>query len=250
MPVYYGRELAKHALREIGVLDPIEAGDNEVLTDACEVATRLIDRWRTQRLTIRAVTRNTYNLVALQQSYTIGLGGNFAQTYPESIAAWSVIADGAATEVNELPMGEPFTWEEWQRIRAKSQTGPYPIRMWFDKAWTAGLGKLWFHPIPLTSDPDIVLYERVPVLTSVAMATQYDLEPAFADALILNLALRLCPRHKVPMTDVQDVVRDAAHALGDLKRSHVQLLESPMRTEFAIGGGGGRRTFNIYTGGS
>lgn len=250
MPVYYGREIAKHALREIGVIDPIEAGTTEVLTDACEVATRLIDRWRTQRLTIRAVTRATYNLVAAQQSYTIGLGGNFNQDYPESIAAWSIIQDGAATDPNEIPMGEPFTWDEWQRIRTKSQTAPWPIRMWFDKAFTAHVGKLWFHPIPETSDPDVVLYQRVPVMTSLLPATQYDLEPAFADALILNLAVRLCPRHKVPLTEVGDVKRDADHALGDLKRSHVQLLESPMRSEFSIGNGGGRRTFNIYQGSS
>src|SRR3990167_7047001 len=158
MPSYTGTQIARSALREIGVLDPIEAGDAEQLTDALDVATDLIDTWRTMRLTVRGITRTVYSLAANTQTYTIGTGGAFAQDYPTKIVRWGVIPDDDAADPVEHPMGRPLNFEEWSRVRVKSTTGAYPTQMYDDLRWASGLGTLSFYPIPDNGDVDVALY--------------------------------------------------------------------------------------------
>jgi len=248
-----GRDIAKMALREIGVLDPIEAGSNELIADTLTLASLMLDRWRTKRLTIRGIVRSEYPLIIHTQTYELGEQGAFTQIEPESIVSWSVIPSLTAAEPQEIPMGAPLDWTGWQAIRVKSQTAPWPTRMWFENQWSnptqeASQVRVWFHPIPNRDNVGVVLYQRVPAIKELDANTTYQFEPAFADALILQLALRAAGRHKVPMSDIPDTAKHATEALADLKRAHSTLLESPMRPEFSIGGGG--RSFNIYTGSS
>jgi hypothetical protein len=250
-----GRDIAKMALREIGVLDPIEPGKNELIADTLTLASLMLDRWRVKRLTIRGIIRSEYPLLARTQTYQLGDQGAFAQIEPESIVAWSVIPDRTAAEPQEIPMGEPLNWAGWQAIRVKSQTAPWPRRMWFENQWgnpveEAPLVRVSFHPIPSRDNVGVVLYQRVPAVKELLADTKYQFEPAFADALILQLALRAAGRHKVPLSDIPDTAQHANEALADLMRAHSKLIESPMRPEFSIGGGSSRvGGFNVYTGG-
>jgi hypothetical protein len=207
----------------------------------------MLDSWRTERLTVPSVTRSVYNLTANTQTYTIGSGGTFNQDYPESIALWSVIPDDDATHPLELPMGEPYTYDQWQQLRIKSQTGPHPTRMYFDHAFAAGLGNLLFHPIPDNNDVDIVLYQRIPALTALVAGTQYNLRPGYALAIKLNLAIAIAERNSATVSDKLE--KRAATAYGSIKRANIRHLQTPIRAEFVIGSGRGRRTFNIRTGG-
>lgn len=250
MPTYTGTQIARAALREIGVLDPIEAGAAELLADARDVGTDLLDSWRTERLTISGVTRAVFSLVNAQQSYTIGSGGDFAQDYPAAILRWSVIPDDDAANPDEQPQGRPLTDDEWQGIRVKSLTATYPTRMWFDKRYVAGLARCLFWPVPDNGDVDIVLYQHVPAITSLVANTSYDLQPGFARALKLGLALELAEsgKYEVAQEIVARVARRAGRAIAALKRSNHQPRTTAMRPEFVIGAARGRRGgLNIYT---
>ena len=196
MPSYTGTEIARAALREIGVIDPIEAGDAELLADTLAVGTDMIDGWRIERLLIPAITRSVYSLATNTQSYSIGSGGTFNQDYPQAILSWSVIPDddAAATALRELPMGRPLTAGQWQGVRIKGQTGSYPRRLWFDRTFAAHLGACLFHPIPDNADVDVVLYSAIP-----------------------------------------DLVATAREAKAKLKRGNVRFTEAGIRGEFVIG---------------
>lgn len=245
---YTGTEIARAALREIGVLDPIEAGHAEQLDDARAVGADLLDTWRTEKLTISGVTRAVYSLTTDLQSHTIGSGGTFNQDYPTAILRWSVIPDDDAADPIEHPMGRPLTDDEWQAIRVKSTTGAYPTRMWYDKRYSAGLGRCLFYPIPDNADVDVVLYALVPAITALEANTSYDLQPGAARALKLNLAVELGLGRYAREGGLPDgLERRAAQAKGAWKRSNLVPRESGIRREFLIGTRG--RTHNIYTDG-
>ena len=236
MPAYTGRQICRSALREIGVIDPIEGGDAELFVDVLEAITDMLDSWRNDRLTIGGITRSVYSLTANQQSYTIGSGGNFNQDYPNDIPTWSVIPDDTATDPQEISKGRPYNYEQWQAVTIKSQTSSYPVRMYFDKSWTAGLGRCLFHPIQTGSNVDVVLYSAIPAITSIALNTSYDLRPGAARAIKLNGAIEIADRkgREVPTT----LIKRAADALASYKRTAMIFKESPMRAEFAIGQSG------------
>ena len=245
-----GADFVKGALRELGVLDPIENGHPEQIADGLIVGSDLLDAWRTDRLLIRGVTRAVYSLTSGFQSYTIGTGGGFDQNYPEAIEFWSVIPNGSATHPIERPRGRPLTYDQWQQIRIKSTTGPYPSSLYYDRSYAAGLGNILVHPIPNTSVADIVLYGRVPSITSLVAATAYDLAPGVTRMIKLNLAMELASRYTKGVTvDLGKLEKRAEDALLLVRRSNLIPKAAPMRGEFLIGSSALRRHFNVYTGG-
>ena len=244
---YTGAELARGALREIGVLDPTEAGSAELLDDAIAVGTDLIDEWRNNKLLISGVTRNVYGLTSGTQSYTIGSGGTFNQDWPQSIVYWSRIPDDDATDPVEQPMGRPLTYDQWQQVRVKTLDGKYPNKMYYDRRYSAGLGNCLFHPIPDNNDVDIVLYTYVPAITTLVSGTSYDLRPGMAMAIKTNLAVELLDgRFKRP-GDWSGLYRRATRSLASVKLNNHIPKEAKIHPNFAIGSRG--RSLNIYTGG-
>ena len=244
-----GTEIITQALREIGVLDPIEAASAEHLEDGRLAAGEMLDAWRIERLTIAGILIAEYGLTSGDGSYTIGDGGNFDQDYPESIFAWSVIPDDTVADPQELPMGRPVDADHWQGIQVKTDEGPYPTVMYFDRSYTDGLGNCLFHLVPDNSNVAVRIYSRVPAITDLVPATSYDLRPGFMRMLRLGLSVELAGRHGKTGDRIDKLERAAAHALGVFKRSNIRHRESPTRPEFEIGQGTGRRTFNIYNGG-
>lgn len=248
-----GTEIVTDALREIQVLDPTATASGERLADGLRAAGDLLDTWRTEKLTIGTIAINRYSLAANTQDYTIGSGGAFNQEYPESIDVWSVIPDDTVSAANllEIPMGRPVTSLVWQQLRMKGQTGPWPTTLFFDHGFTASLGTIKVHPIPTGSHVDIVLYQQVPVMTSLVAGTSYQMRPGFSNAFTLALAITLGRgRYGKGAVMSEQLKDDAKTAKALLMRSNIRPKSSPMRPEFIIGQTSGRRTFNIYTGGT
>lgn len=247
MPSYTGTQLARSALREIGVLDPTETGSDELVGDALAVGTDLLDEWRTSRLTISGVTRNPYTLTSGTQSYTIGSGGAFDQDWPTEIEYWSRIPDRTAANPVEQPMGRPYTYDQWQQVRVKSTAASYPDKMYYDRKWTAGLGNCLFHPIQNSGNVQAVLYCFIAAITSLVSGTTYNLRPALAMAIKTNLAMELLAGRFKRQGDWSDLNRRAVRSLAAVKRHNRISKEAPIRADFAIGTRG--RGVNIYTGG-
>lgn len=218
--VITGADLARQALRALGVLDPIDAGSGELIADALTVASLMVDEWRSEPgILIPSVTRSVFSLASGTQTYTIGSGGTFNVQKPESILGWSVIPDDDATDVLEIPMGRPLTWEAWQAIPQKSVDGPRPSWLWYEHNWSAGLGNCHFAPIPDNSDVDVVFYSEIPVVTSVAHATEYNLAPAAAMAIVTNLAVELASRYPRRLQAAPELMGRAARSKANLWRS-------------------------------
>lgn len=240
--IYTGREIVTDALTRIGMIDPVDAPDAELEQRALRVAKDVLDNWRIKKLTIAGVTRNVHPLTINTQAHTIGDGGNLNQTWPTAIERWSVIPDDTATDPFEISKGRPLTFIQWQAISVKSQSGSHPTKMYFDGKYAAGLGTCYFWPIPDNANVSAVLYTHVPDITTLALATPYDLEPGVALALKLNLAVEFADafgRTPSPRLEMR-----AKETLGDLKSHHIIPREAPIRPDFVIGRH--RRTVNVY----
>lgn len=69
--------LASRALVDIGVLAASQTPTAQQAEDARVRANNMIAGWQTQSLTVLAVERQLFNITPNQQSYTIGVGGDF-----------------------------------------------------------------------------------------------------------------------------------------------------------------------------
>jgi hypothetical protein len=242
----YGADIARAALREIGVIDVLEPGGPELIANTIEAATDMLDSWRTENdLLVPAIIGYLYSLVANTQDYTIGDGGDFDQAWPTAIESWSVIPDDDAAQPLEQPRGKPLTWQEWQGIGVKALTAKHPTRMFFDRNWDAGLGQCSFWPIPDNNDVDVRLYQAVPALTTLVEATLYSLRPGVLLALQLNLAIEIAERNGVEVSDKLE--RRATRAIGRVRRANYVPRRAPLAAGFSTLGSGRRRALNIYT---
>jgi len=87
--------LVRSALRTLGVYAAGEDPEDDEITDSIESCNEMIDAWATNNLTIPSSVREQFNLVAQQQNYTIGSGGNFNTERPLSIDAASIVINSA-----------------------------------------------------------------------------------------------------------------------------------------------------------
>ena len=142
-------------------------------------------------------------------------------------------------------MGRPYTYEQWQQVRIKSQTASYPDKMYYDATWAAGLGNVSFHPIQNTGNVQAVLYAYIAAITSLVSGTSYNLRPAYAMALKTNLAVEIADRNRREVPG--SLLSRARRSFASLKRSNKIISQTPIRPEFVIGERG--RSWNIYTGG-
>ena len=242
-----GSDLVNSALRELQVIDPTAVANAEQLADGLMNGSDLLDTWRVDRITITGVTIGAYHLVANQQSYTIGPGGNFDQDYPQSIESWSLVLDTTASYPVEIPMGRPYTSDQWQQIRIKTLTNSRPQALYFDRAYSGGLGNVLIYPIPDRSTIDVRLYMAVAFTGRLEAGTTYYFPPGVVRALKLNLALELSDGYGRAAVVTPRLERRAALALGSLKRSNIVPRESLVRSDFVIGSSVGRRTHNVYS---
>lgn len=252
MPSTTGYDIVRDALRECGVLDPIEAGDDEILANGLTVANDLLDSWSQNELTISGITRAVESLTSGVQEYTIGDGATFDRPYPQAIQRWSVIPVRAAAQPLEIPHGRPLNDDQWQNIRVKNTSGAFPTRMWFDRAIDEdGYGRCSFWPKPNVSTVDVVLYlfqQEVSELD--ASTTTYVMLRGKARAIKLSLAkeFAMSGRFSVPPDTAAKVVTRANEAFGDFQRGNHKPRVSPIRSEFAMLGNRRRgMSGNIYT---
>ncbi len=248
MPTYTGAQYARMALRRLGVLDPIEQGDPEEIANALLVGTNVLDSLRNESLMVSGVTRSVYSLTNGTQAYSIGTGGTFNQDYPEAILRWSSIPDGGATDPNERERGRPMRDEEWQGINIKTQEGPEPRYMWYDRKWVAGLGRCHFWPVPDNSDVDVVLYQHIPEITSLVSGTQYNLRPGYSLLIETALAMELASggTYEIDQDVLTRVMAAYARAKASVMRKNYVPRQAKTGREWAIGNAG-RGDRDIYS---
>lgn len=213
-----GRDLVTRALKTLGVLAAGETATAEDAQDGLLSANDMVDSWGLDRLIIHEIVRTVKTLTANTASYTIGPGGAINIPRPTWIDQANLIIDTGASTPTEIPI-ELFTDQRWQGIRQKTLTSSLSQGVWYDHAWTAGLGAIWPWPIPSTGTTQLVLYAPGTAVSAFAsLNTDYTFPPGYRDALHYNLAVRLAPLFGRQLDGV--VAQMAIDSLAKVKRAN------------------------------
>jgi hypothetical protein len=179
------RSLITDALMGLGVIDPyqdIDAGDGAI---ALRVLNRMIDSWANDELMIYTVDRQVFNLVNAQQSYTIGIGGNFNTTYPVrpgQINMVSVLVNGV-----EIPI-DVLNDEQWRDVTLKATSSSFPLQMWANGNYP--LNTVFFWPVP-TQTNQVVFYVWSQLSAFAGLDDDVNLPPGYQDLIVSHLELMM-----------------------------------------------------------
>jgi hypothetical protein len=88
------REIIVACFSDLNINDPGEAIEPADAQTALRLLNNLCSSWRTQSLITIAIVRQIFNLVAGQQVYSIGLGGDFNVSRPTAIPAAGLLLSG------------------------------------------------------------------------------------------------------------------------------------------------------------
>ena len=116
--------------------------------DAFSILNNMIDQWNAQRLTVLGLKIYDFPLVANQQVYPIGGGAQFNVTRPSQIQrAGLVYISANPTQPIEVPM-MIMTVDDWKSLPQKNVTSVYPLQLYYDMSFSAGVGQIYVYPIP------------------------------------------------------------------------------------------------------
>jgi hypothetical protein len=227
-------DLITDAFDTIGIGGDGETLSAESMQRGLRTLNRMLDSFNSERLSMYEVRRETFAVVAGQQNYSVGPGGDFDTQRPQKLefATW---IDSTGTE---YPV-RVLTLQEWNRIAVKSQTGDRMTSVYYEP--TMPQGTLHCYPVP-TGTGTLVLgtWQQFDRFTDINQQVQ--LPPAYEEAIVNHLAVRLAPSYgqEAPTTVVQLAIKSKAN----LKRMNAPTIE--MRCDPAITG---RGCFDIRTGG-
>lgn len=211
------RTLIGNALKLIGVLASGEAPDADQGADGLQVLNEMLDGWATERLTLPSVTR-TLQTMTTAQSYTLGLGGTWNQAWPNRIEAAGIVVT-LGSVVFEFPLTVVTDATEWAAIRVKAITTPWPRVLYYDHAYSAGLGTVNVWPKPDgTQSLQAALYTPSVFSQFASLNTAYAFPSGYPKALRYNLAMELAPMYGVSPDPI--VVGLAQESKGNLKRAN------------------------------
>lgn len=172
-------DIIKGSMRLIGAIAASETPSAGEYADGLLVLNDILESWANEGFMIYQKTREEFPLVAAQQTYTIGSGGNFSTTRPSHISAVGTESDDIETLIDII------NEQQWAEISNKSATATVPTKVFFDGSFPLLNAKVW--PIPTSTD-NIVLYTQKPITAFASTATTVSLPPGYARALRYNLA--------------------------------------------------------------
>lgn len=162
-----------------GANDEVSAPDAAM---ALRKLNTLIDLWNADGLSAYVNVTLAKALVASQQTYTVGSGGDFAGTRPpDVIRAW-VTVNG-----QDIPL-EAYTEEQWDAIAEKATTSSYPTAFWYETDYP--LANVHFWPVP-TGTNTVTLRYRGLLSTVNVLSTQISFPPGYRLALQKALSVEL-----------------------------------------------------------
>lgn len=224
IPTLTTAKLIYAAYRIAGILKGPQRGlSPEELQEGLECLNALIDSWNSQRYTILSITRQVFNLKANQSVYSIGpTATDWVTARPPKIEDVSLISLENPSQPLELRISV-LTFDNWQRIVLKGTTSTYIQACWYDPAqqWLPN-AQISFWPVP-TTNYQVAIYGWTQIAQSVSGTTALILAPSYQQALQYELAIELCPRWRMPVS--QDVRLAAVEYKKQVKSVNAPTLD-------------------------
>ena len=218
-------DIISSSLRLLGVLAEGETPSAAQGQDGLVVLNDMLDAWEIERLMIFTISIADYALIANQQAYTLGTGGNFNAARPAKIDRMSLVLLSNPTNPLELSMEYTESEELWQQILLKKTNSTYPLFCYDDGGFPNRTLNFW----PIPRDVNNVRIYSWSALSSFAdiTPTDYTFPPSYREALRYNLAVRLADEYDRPVKPTTAAM--AQQALARIKTfnaaSQIRLLK-------------------------
>jgi len=232
------RDVINRALKLIGVLAQGETGTAAQLSDGLTTLNEMLESWSTENLMIHGETTENFDLVANQQTYSMGPAGDFATVRPIEILnlTWR---DNTVSPVLELPI-EIIPQEQWKYEEVKETNSIYPTKAYINYTYPNLTVNFW--PMP-SSARQVSITSNKQLTTYSSLSTAMSLPLGYLKAFRYNLAEELAPEYG--MMPSNDVAKHARISKANVKRQNIKLT----RLKSEVSGLVGRRgSFDYRTG--
>lgn len=234
------QDIIKDAMGLCGAIAADEAPSISEYALGIRTANVMIDRWASQRLLLRSTSPLSVPLTAGVNSYTVGLSG-CAVTAPKPLNIRSGFVRDTGNNDNTIDVIDLISYNNLGDKEVSSGQPAYIAYDPGDAQQTVQKGTIYVYPPP--SDGYTLKLEVDNYLTEfVAIADNVTFEPAYYEALIYNLAVRLWRYYRDGATPIpQDIVLIAHDALNNIRNINAQVFTAGMELPGKVA------KYNIYT---
>lgn len=244
MPATSATAIITGALDILGVVQAGQAAGGNDLVDGFRRLKNMLGQLRIQSLTAPDVGREVFPLVANKggpsNPYTIGPGGDFDTTRPNSLTGVGLLLNASVPQPVEIPR-TLYTDDAWESVQVKDLPSGLFTGLYYSLTYPLGTINLW--PIPTTSLNSLVLYRLDQLGAFSTLTATYNIPDGGEEMLEYQLVLRLAAPYQRKVPD--GVPELAADALATFKRQNYKsndFATDPALTNSRRGG------YNIDTG--
>lgn len=217
-----GQDLINSALRLVGALASGELPSAAESQDCLLIGQQMIDSWQAERLMVWSIQINTFPLVPLTQTYTLGSGGTLNMPRPARIERIGIINLNNPAQPLELPL-EYLTDAQWAAIPVKNIQSTLPQKVYDDQAFPLRNLNFWCVP---TVAVNVTIYSWNPLSTFPDFTTDVEFPPGYVEALRYNLAVRLLAEFPGNPVSAPMVMQLATESKARIKSLNIPLLDS------------------------
>lgn len=230
------RDLIYDALKKIHVVGVGQNLTAEQEQSALRSLNDMLSSWSVEGGLVYTQTKETFNLVSGQQTYTIGAGGDFNTVRPFDITA--LYTTIGATDYTATSYGET----EWAAIQDKDSATGIPEVYYYDNNFETG--RIYFYPKP-TGVTTATIFSRKPITSFTSINDTVNLPSGYRRALLYNLAVEQAPDfEKEPSPTVLKVANQSkANVFSYNSRNRKTRSDTTSALLYDEGD-----NFNIYTG--
>lgn len=183
------------------------------MSDALNSLNDMLDSWSNESLMAYTKVREVFPLVAGQQTYTMGTGGNFNTSRPQRIENALIQPPNSSTQL-ELPM-KILNKDQFAGILIKPLQSTFPLYVYAEGAYPLENVNVW--PVPNTTC-NIAFYSWKPIVDITSLNTVLALPPGYQRAIKYNLAVDLSQEYGRMLSD--DVKAVAIESKSVIKRKN------------------------------
>jgi hypothetical protein len=188
-------DIIQASMRKLGLLAQSEQPTSAEMITAMQALNMMIDDWNTEKLMMSATKLLNFPLVAGQQSYTIGVGGNFNTAKPLKIEyAYYLDNQNIKTVLDVVTREEFYSYEDSQIVTAPPNSLFYDPG---DTQQTVQTGTIYIYYTPDATSPyQLYFNAQVPLTEFVNLTDIVTFPNHYYRALVYNLAVELVSEYE------------------------------------------------------
>jgi hypothetical protein len=217
------------AMRQVGLLKVGQTPSTDETADLLPILNLMLDSWSCERLDVLYSGVGGYTLTIGVPNYTIGPGGSLTggvrPVRIDNATIKMATPGGTGFQVFNLKL---VTRDEWVAIKDKGASSLIAQVLYYDRAFPLGNINIW--PTP-TAALTLTLYTWIPLAQFPDLVTDVPLAPGYGRAITLGLALELCTRFDIAIS--QSLQQQADSAMNAIRTLNAEQKEPQPNTPAA-----------------